>query len=370
MGFIAAGYRTKDFRSVGSSNEEWVICRQPKVRRGSGRDEVRSGRHKRSKNRKRLIGIEDLPSELIQRIFVLSRNHQLCEVNKFFYACLRPTSFLLHRFIVENFYHDLNHEVGRNAPGDAKRKEIPVFNGLNGKVFENPVFVRFLKENHFLLRDVGHITHGEGLERLIKERETMFSNGDLINLSESHVAVTKQDYPPIFYEQVDLFFENDIQLKKPIYNQFILQLSGHYEIKEPYYLIEMSLQWFFSSTHQYNVNHLFHALNLISHVSVLQSNDFDNVTPLIQFISGLYIEPKSNIYVLLLLDDYVDDGALSSRRLRVLAKFIKKFYKNVEERASILSQDALWHTLSEIKEKPVMKVIMDYGGQPSFNVVQ
>ena len=64
MGFIAAGYRTKDFQSVYSDREDWAIRRRAKVRRSSNLLS-RSSRRKKCKVQDKPLTIRDLPSELI-----------------------------------------------------------------------------------------------------------------------------------------------------------------------------------------------------------------------------------------------------------------------------------------------------------------
>lgn len=370
MGFIAAGYRTKDFQSVYSDREDWAICRRAKVRRSSNLLS-RSSRRKKCKVQDKPLTIRDLPSELIQKIFVFSGNHELYEVNKFFYTCLKPTSFLLHRFILENFYHDLNRDLTSSKGNE--NGPVPAFHGLNGKVFENSVYVSFLNDNPHLIQEIGHIGHHEELTALQEERLALFQEGDLTGLDARHKELQKQDYPSIFYSEVEFFFQNDIQLKKPVYNQLILELSVHYEVKQPYFLIETLMHWFFHTNQgQYNINHLFHAIILVTHISsVLPSKSLDNNGPLIELINNLYLTPAGQqLHELLLVDDYTDEEAFSRRRIRVLNKFINKFYKLEETRPLLLSQDVLWETLVDVKDKHVMKLIMEYGGQPSINVIQ
>ncbi|CDO93804.1 unnamed protein product [Kluyveromyces dobzhanskii CBS 2104] len=367
MGFIAAGYRTQDFKTVYSDRENWVICRRAKIRRSPDSDA--KNLRKRHKGAIKAVTIEDLPSELIQRIFVFCGNHELYEVSKFFYRCLKPTSFLLHRFILENFCQDLNLELART---DDTGTRLPVFYGLNGKVFENLTYVSFLNGNPRLVQDVGHIGHCDELNTLQEERLALFNEGGLAAVAGRHKELPKQDYPSIFYSEVEFFFQNDIQLQKPIYNQFILELSAHYEVKQPYYLMETLVHWFFHVNRgQYNVNHLFHALILITHISSSAlSKSFDNNGPLIELINNLYLTPGGpELNALLLVDDYTDEEALHRRRIRVLNKFIKKFYKIEGTRATLLSHDILWEALVNVKDKHVIKLIMDYGGQPSFNVI-
>lgn len=373
MGFIAAGYCSRDFQDRFVEREKLQLCK----RVGSWQHNSSATgkrRHKRHKapHKHKPATITDLPSELIQRIFVFSGNYELYVVSKFFYMNLKPTSFLLHHYMLENFYHDLNENFSMADP-DKDGEDVPCFHGLNGQIFDIPVFRSFLNENPHLLQDIGHIGHHDELEQVTKERQEMYAQGNLkgTSLMERHKEVQKQDYPAAFYADVELFFQNDIQLEKPIYNQFILELFAHYEIKQPYYLMENMIHWFFHVNNgEYNINHLFHAVILVTHISTVPSSSLESNGPLIELMNELYLASAGQkLNILLLMSDHSDEEAINNRRIRIISKFISKFYKDQDARTKLLSQDILWNTLRNLKNESLMKLIMEYGGQPSFSVI-
>lgn len=361
MGFIAAGYQSREFRIKGAC---WKICK-PSMDGGRDGGRKRMKKSINEKDKEVYTRIYELPIEVLQRIFVLSGNHGLCEVNKFFYSVLRPNSFLLHEYIKERFYHDLNERLC----GD--KETAPCLWAVDEEIFKNSMFLHFLKGNQDLMKNVAHFGSTDQVEEMKDERARLFERNELSSAESLHLAAIKQDFPSRFYDWHEVYFENDLQEEKPIYNQFILGLSIHYEIKQPYYILENILHWFFMSGQQeYNVNHMFYAVNLVSHVSVLKNeNSFDSVIPLIELLRGMYSQVTKRLFVLLLLDDDVNEDSFNRRRLRIAQKFVKKFYREEEQRRELFSEDILWDFLANVKEKSVMKFVIDNGGKPSFNVL-
>lgn len=366
MGYVIAGYPTR-------RNKRQPVV-EPKICYGSEQRSLQQAKTSVRQSKKRKVGlkrhltIQDLPLEIIQKIFVYAGSHNSMPLlNRFFHLCLRPTSFLINSYIWENFLWDLNESL-RNET----RARVHV---LTSDVFDNRLLIDYLNRNHRFLNVVSNIVNTESLPTLLQERQDKFYKDELDSINESHLKVARHeqlgkpinDFPSSFYNHPNIFFHNDISQHPPVYNQFLLKLHAHFSIKEPILLCDRIFNWFFWQSHSYNINHLFHAINLVLHISLLPNSRLDNVDPLNHLLKNLYLEVSPDISNLLLLDGDEDDAQLNERKARIVEKFIRKFYKDSQ---NCLSQDDLWQILSQTGERALMELVMRHGGRPGFSVVR
>ena len=85
--------------------------------------------------------LQDLPPEIIQRIFVLANDvTALPLVSKFFYHCLKPSNTLLHQIICERFLFD-PHRFGIHKCMDSGALLA------SPELFDHPLFARYFLHN-------------------------------------------------------------------------------------------------------------------------------------------------------------------------------------------------------------------------------
>lgn len=373
MGYVTSGYASRLHKRVRKQPKKLYFERKLGKKEGSGRS-GRSGIIQEEapiRVVKPQLGLQNLPQDVLERIFVFAGlNNGMPLLNHFFYRCLRPTRFLVGRYLMENLTRDLNELVR------VKHPTCPAVLALSDAVFQNSMFLRFLNENHEFLDNVHDvIIPFEVCDRITRERRELYEDGQLGDMGVIELPVERdplsdkpvQDFPPIFYAHPALFFQNDISVRPVIYNQLILRLHATYSIQQTSWVCDLLMQWFFLENDQFDINHLFWAVNLVLHLSVHKNAHLEDIVPLAKLIHFLYLDAPARIPRLLLCEQVEDSEQIRRRKLKIIDKFIRKFYRNSLE---LLSQDYLWTAIHESKDHQLAETIRLHGGKPSFNIIK
>ncbi|SCV03270.1 LAME_0H09076g1_1 [Lachancea meyersii CBS 8951] len=372
MGYVKSGYATRPNK------------RAKKVREKVYYEHIRKHRHKELKSaerqanalaKKRPVRLQDLPQDVLERIFVFSgRNSPLPLLNRHFSQCLQPTPFLIEQYLRANFVSDANAAL-KTRLGDTYWPWYV----LADCALENPMFLRYLNATPSFLNPVDEIAPVEAEDQTQQLRLQQYNEGTLKELAtpllplEFDPATNKplRDFPASVYEWPAIFFDNDISAKPVVYNQLLLRLHFDYAIQHPSWVAESIMHWFFLDSHgaapRLDVNHLFFALNLIIHISVQGKRSFADSHPLAVFIDFLYVSVTPHLLQLLLCEKLDDAQLISARKAKMVSKFIRKFCSHD---FGLLCEDELWVSLNAIKDHALVETITKYGGKPSFNVVK
>lgn len=364
MGYVTAGYPSRPHKRV--KKQERRVYYDRKRLKVNEIDERRD-----LQLRDRLRGpasLQLLPTDVLERIFTLAgRENSMPVLNRFFQRCLRPTRYLVSRFILENYTQDLNSLL----PCDS-----PVLLVLLDVTFRNGTLLQFLNENPQFL-DCVHdaVVSPDQADELSRERRVLLEQGRLEDINalhwqtEMHPESNKpmREFPAAFYQRPALFFENEISKRPVTYNQLLLRLQSSYAIQQPAWVCDLLIEWFFLENENFDINHLFHAVNLVLHLSVNDRPRFEDVSPLTKLITYMYLDVTDHLLQLLLCENLEDVGLIRERKVKIVNKFIRKFYRGSTE---LLSTDELWMTVHEVKDRRLVESISDYGGKPSFNVVK
>ncbi|SCU85146.1 LADA_0D05930g1_1 [Lachancea dasiensis] len=375
MGYVTSGYATRPHKRARKVVRK-VYYEHGKSSVDVNNDNTRiagDGRPLRAKIRR--LQLEDLDQDVLERIFLFSgRNSALAMVNQRFYHLLRPTPYLIHSYLRQNYICDINAAIMRECERSYQSRYV-----LAEAALDNSMFLQFLDENPHILDVVDEVAPLEDPEQVQESRSQAFIDNTLQDLSspccevEVHLVSGKplKDFPASIYRRPAIFFHNDIESGPVIYNQLLLRLHAFYAIQHSSWATEMVMQWFFEESpdrfHPLNINHLFCAINLILHISVENNRGFMDVHPLVQLIDHMYISLTSHLSQLLLCERLEDPVLISDRKGKIIVKFINKFYRN---NLRALSEDALWRTLHRTKNPKLLETITKLGGKPSFNIMK
>ncbi|AMD22568.1 HHL202Cp [Eremothecium sinecaudum] len=306
----------------------------------------------------RSLKFDDLPPDIIELVFVYSGNKQLPTCNKLLYRVLKPQRHLVELFFRVNFVVDANALI----PTAANTRRVPI---LLVEVFDRLLFIEHLNDKPSLLDEIVLIEAYCEVKRIQEAREKgeTSSTASVEVERDEETGRPVRDFPQAFYVHKHIYFWNQVDRQPPVYNQMLLKLNGHFVIRQVAYLVEQVIRWFFRENNEnYDVYHLFHALSLILHLSVLHDLQLDKVEPLVVLIDHLFFESISNLTTLLI----ATEETLLSRKYRIVEKFVHKFYCGKND---LLSDDYLWLKLREANDNNLTKIILGQGGRPSFNAV-
>ncbi|SCU88287.1 LAFA_0E11782g1_1 [Lachancea sp. 'fantastica'] len=370
MGYVKSGYASRPNKRAKKVTEKLYYEHIAKLRNR----ETKSNRNRQGSERSRLR-LQDLSRDVLERIFVFSgRNSPLPLLNWHFFKCLKPSQYLIEQYLRVNFVFDVNAALKPSMSSSYRPWWV-----LADCALEVPLILRFLNASPSFLDFIDEIAVLEDVEATQQLRFEQFNDKTLPNLEtplntpELNPTTEKslRDFPATVYKWPALFFQNDIFTKPVVYNQLLLRLHSEYAIQSPSLTAESVMQWFFidtaSVTLQLDINCLFFALNLITHLSVQNKRSFEDVHPLIHFIDFLYISVTPRLLPLLLCEKLQDQHLISARKAKIVGKFIRKFYSHD---LSLLCEDDLWIKLNEVKDHTLVERVSGFGGKPGFNVVK
>ncbi|AGO13635.1 AaceriAGL243Wp [[Ashbya] aceris (nom. inval.)] len=329
MGYVLAGYATKRLRRY----ENTVVYYPPRKR-------VQLTRATR---------FEDLPAELLQYIFVLSGNAALAECSRTLWAVLRPTAGLVRVYIGAHFMH-------RERDVGGGRVQV-----LATEVFDSRARLAHLATHPEELDEVAGVV---GPAALRTWQRACAAGRAAATVEVDAQGLPAEDYPAVFYAQPQLFFGDCAAARLPVSPEFLVKLHRFFSVLQPECLAERIMQWFFyESGGRYDADHFLHAVNLVLNLSRLSQARFASIDPLLELLHCLFIDSVPGIGRLLLMPE----NSLADGKRALVQKFIDHFYKN---NAALLSEDALWRLLTELKDDRLKQIVVGHGARPSFHILK
>ncbi|KAI8383905.1 uncharacterized protein CGFF_03833 [Nakaseomyces glabratus] len=365
MGYIMAGLPSR----VGhlSHLKRQYKLRQPFYVEKKARKRAAHTKHHRRHRRK--MTLEDLPVEVIRRIFVHTCGEPaMTMVNKHFHRSLETSNILLEKVFWERYTWEDERHILVTEQSDGNHELLRTQQFLvNRSLFKNMIMVNYMLHNYESLeRKIAYFVDDHMMEYLqenelldVKEirdmhmrfshREKFLAN-DIDTIDEPYATETKQqigyrtDFPPIFYSQYKLYFE-----KHAIHS--MKKMRKHFYIKRPYDLITSIIPWFFQiDDYHSNWKSLIKAVRTIM---CLSNNDITLKDE---------IAMNSPLPLVYLITEITHASELEKRDLKRIKQFITKFYKDQE----MLSNPELWSHIRDTANKDLTALIISMGGQPDL----
>lgn len=322
MGYAIAGYPTRRRRG-----ERHKVKLLNHGRDGGGDDE-----NKRRKQAKRgyagRVSVGDLPVEVIQKIFTMSGNASMYELNKFFHLILVPSASLLSCMIWENYVWDplesgIELDEGRQVSGGNLL--------MIDSVFDVQAIWDYLTVNleivTLITRFIPVVVLQDFMEDGNSDRIVGWWNED-----------APMDFPAVFYKRFEPF----------IYNRdFIRTLSRFFVLKDPYTYLKDLIRWFFTFGQDDNEDMLFGSIELVLAVANVENGGIYSSEPLESLLKVLFVENKS------------------VRSIQILHRFLSQFYSR-ENAQEHLSDASLWRLLRSTSNMTVIDIVVNHGGQPHY----
>lgn len=350
MGYATAGYPTRRHKRRKYAHQHHLILEDiddgaPKDINGKNRKHKVTSTNVVGKfgAHPRITSLQDLPVEIIQRIFVLSQNTQSMTVlNKLFYQYLKPSHSLVYELLWEKFTFE---PVGKDAPDSVcpPRKVM-----LIDSIFSNDMFYRFLAHYHSSILNYvfDFIPYN-----LYEDYQVDHNVNEILRWLKKDVS---RDFPKVFYEKFDIFFSNE---------KFIIGISRYFTLLHPYTLLESLISWFFTKQTRFTISELFPATNLVLRIADIQTINIYSSTPITTLVETLFVNKETKELRNILEDS---DGTNWSR-IDCIKHFLEEYYSG-EVVKQYLSDPALWELLRNISNMQLIDMIVEHGGDAQYEV--
>ena len=303
------------------------------------------------------LTLQDLPVEIIQHIFVFTKDEpSMVTLNRFFYSCLKPSFSLLSKIMWEKYLFDPLEFGVSNIKAYSRNIVIPT-------LFEHETFFRLLLDHHpILLKNISHF--------LPRKHYQDMQNGDFDTSKELDLCsmntedTSKEDFPKNFYNNMHIFLTR---------RECVKSLGNHFTLKNPYDVISPFIEWFFQGidmqgtdlSPKFTFVSLFESIDLILYVSGSTVQKLASIEPLTTVIFLLYFTYADS------LGSLNFEFFLQNRsRLQLIEKFILKYYYNPSlTENELLSDNTIWDLLRRVSDLKLIDLVVKCGGRPQYGVM-
>ncbi|GAV55023.1 hypothetical protein ZYGR_0AS03460 [Zygosaccharomyces rouxii] len=326
MGYAIAGYPTR--RRRGQRHKVKLLKHGHEEKLGSKRRKRDDGNAS--------FGLGELPIEIIQRIFIMSGNAAMYQLNKFFHAILAPSTSLLSGMVWENYVWDplqygieLNEEQEEEEEGRNGHKVLLMLE----TVFNVSVIWSYLAADMETFDSISRFIP-------IDVYQEFMSEGDSGKVVQWWGQDAPMDFPRMFYRNFEPF----------VYNRdFIRGLSRFFTLKDPYMHLKELIPWFYDSIFDDDDDDdiFFETVELVLEVAKVEEGGIYSSEPLEALLYVLFVQNKSN------------------RPVQTFTKFLNLFYSR-ENAQEHLSDPSLWQLLRSTSNMTVIDIVVNHGGQPHY----
>ena len=304
-----------------------------------------------SRIRRKNITLQDLPYEVIQRIFVLAKDTTcMPKLNKFFYTCLRPTEYLIRKVIIERYFFDPKRYGIERCLQD---------NGylINPEIFDNKLFAQYLLTNLtslplpidlFAPRNLISYLYDDDLPE-----DFIF---DIAQLGKGEF-----DLPTYFYHNFDCY----------CYNPALLQIMCKYfTVSNIPLILENFLEWALTEGTHYGVTKIIEVLEGIW--VLLNSRNIIINTQHLMIITLHRLYDKTDKNSARHLEDLFHDSneTMDDQKEHFVEYIIRAFYRrNDDSGTKLLSGTEIWNILMEISNMKLINVFTKYGVYPEMSMI-
>ncbi|QLL34782.1 hypothetical protein HG536_0H01570 [Torulaspora globosa] len=287
--------------------------------------------------------LQELPVEVLERIFVLSRDLTLMPaLNSYFYHNLKPSSHLLRKFMWEIYsfdYYDYEASVLRGKLSNFNENEV----FLIDSIFDNRTFFEFYRDNYAELskRVRGYIP------RYCLEAD----------FSMSHPDVPGYDFPERFYTEFDHLF---------LHKEMMNDLGNTFTFERVSEVIEGLLEWLFTEFPPYvkNYDQIHEAIVLVLDLGFPDYVDAP-AGPLFALLHAVF--ENKDPQGLRAFADRLCEEEVEDSRIKLLESFLTRWYAEGESR-DCLSDPMLWAELRRLSNMAVVEAIERCGGEPQYDI--
>ena len=297
------------------------------------------------------ITLQDLPYEIIQRIFVLVKDTTcMPKLNKFFYTCLRPTEYLVRKAMIERYFFDPKRYGIERCLQD---------NGylINPEIFSNKLFTQYLLRNLkslplpidlFAPRSLIPYLHDDNLPQ-----DFVFDIGQL--------SKGEFDLPTYFYHNFDCYCH------KP---SLLQTMCKYFTVSNIPLILENFLEWALTEGSHYGITNIIEVLEAIW-VLLSSRNIFVNTQHLmIITLHRLYDKTDDNSirYWKDLFHD--SEEIIDDQKERFVEYIVRAFYRrNDDSGTKLLSGTDIWNILMGISNMKLIGIFTKYGVYPEMSMI-
>lgn len=368
MGFATIGYPTKHHkrRRLPDHNDRPIYYHNHKKQISSKRskvsnsDELFINNNNNNSNgdivkkpgvRSKNITLQDLPYEVIHRIFVLTKDTTcMPKLNKFFYTCLRPTEYLVRKVVIERYFFDPKRYGIERCLQD---------NGylINPEIFENQLFAQYLLTNLTLLplpidlfapRSLIPYLHEENLPE-----DFVFDIGQL--------GKGEFDLPTYFYHNFNCY----------CYNPALLQtMCKYFTVSNIPLILENFLEWALTDGTHYGVTKIIEVLEGIWVLLSSRNIVINTQHLMIITLHRLYDKTDKNSTRYCKDLFYDSEENIDDQKEHFVEYIIRAFYRrNNGSGTKLLSGTDIWNILMEISNMKLIGVFTKYGAYPEMSMI-
>ena len=299
--------------------------------------------------------LQDLPAEIIQRIFVLANDvSALPLVSRRLHACLRPSATLLHHILYERFLFDPR-TFGIHRCGDSDTLLA------SPELFEHRLVAR-----HFL----AHFAH-------FRERIHAFAPRSLVPHLRAAAAGT---LAPDFTFDLATLAQGEFDLPHYFYHHFAATfaqphlLGGvlrYFSGADLSRMLDSALRWFFEEQTRYGVDALAAFCAALAEQLVRTRTHITSALPLHTALLALYLAPTRDVDMLLQMhstDSEHDSTDPTVSRYELVRALLRMFYGPQNPHAhALLANPDLWRALHDVSDIRLIDIFEKAGAVGHYN---
>lgn len=304
----------------------------------------------RKKIKRQKSTFQDLPPEIIQRIFIFSNDVSTMPLlSKYIYQSLRPTDSLLFEVIIERFFYDPKKYGIERCVKDGGYL-------VNPELFGNNRFAKFLLDHRSYFTNKIDLFAPKSLIPHLKD-ETIGT----MAFDYSKLGKEEFETPAYFYHNFDIYFQD---------TQFLNSLSKYFTPPNISLLLENLIGWFFLEQYNYVTKDLSDVLVSIALFAKFSNSKLTSSDPLFTILRALYLESgsKPNEHWHYLFSSKSEDELISQKQ-DFIEDFITLYYTEWnDEGPELLSSPELWRMLHIISDLKLIDIVEKFGGRAHYNI--
>ncbi|CAB4255049.1 similar to Saccharomyces cerevisiae YDR249C Putative protein of unknown function [Maudiozyma barnettii] len=301
---------------------------------------------------KKRITIQDLPCEIVQKIFILANDTTtMPQLSKFFYNCLRPTDYLIQKIFIERyFFSPKKYGIERCLQDDGYL--------VNPEIFNNTLFAGYFLTHMsslkvpidlFAPRSLVPYLHDENLPD-----DFIFDIGRL--------GKGEFDLPIYFYHNFDVYCNNPSILQT---------LSKYFTISNVPLILENFLDWSLSDGVHYNVSTIIEVLICIGSFLNSRNISINSQHLMVITLHRLYNYDMSDpVHHWQKLFNSSDQEEINKYKQEFVHQIIQLFYGTTNKNGTkLLSGNEIWQILVGLSNMKLIGVFTKYGVYPEISVI-
>lgn len=351
MGYAVTGYPSRSDKRRRQTQYRFRAYEDDRRgRKGKERPKKKGGTEDRvGCMRAPVTNLQDLPVDVLERIYVLSRDLTLMPaLNSYFYHNLKLSSHLLGKFMWEIYTFDHRNLVLHEEACPIDEGKVVLFD----TIFDSRIFFDYFRNNYSeLSKRIGGYIPGYILE---EDMSVPLAREEAIRLV---MREAPYNFPSRFYNEFEHLF---------LHREMMSDLGTFFSFQLVSDLFEGLLHWLFTEFPPFVENYdqihdtILFTLNLIS-----EYRRFMPIDPLCVLLRTLFAS-KDPSRLRAFVDRLFEDETKDSR-IKLLETFVTQWYTE-EEASTRLSDPMLWVEIRRLSNMEVVEVIERCGGVPQYDM--